>query len=166
MSLRPNGSRDFKLGSCRKHSFFILLWWVCPWIAFVRCLMNCKIIWNVNKLFIKHNDKVFDFDWFFNNFIVHNLLINYLNLSNCSQKQLLASVCVCVCVCVCARISFHHKGFSWLKQNNKCNTRDQASDQASDVVLRKLLCVKYARRHVIDHHSRSLQASNFLRMSN
>ena len=96
MSLRPNGSRDFKLGSCRKHSFFILLWWVCPWIAFVRFLMNCKIIWNVNKLFIKHNDKVFDFDWFFNNFIVHNLLINYLNLSNCSQKQLLASVCVCV----------------------------------------------------------------------
>ena len=37
----------------------------------------------------------------------------------------------------------HRKGF-WLKQNNKCNARDQASD----VVLRKLLCVKYLRRHV------------------
>ena len=37
---------------------------------------------------------------------------------------------LCVCVYVC--ISFH-----CLKQNNKCNARDQASD----VVLRKLLCV-------------------------
>ena len=100
MSLRPNGSRDFKLGSCRKHSFFILLWWVCPWIAFVRCLMNCKIIWNVNKLFIKHSDKVFDFDWFFNNFIVHNLLINYL----LSKAVACLCVCVYVCVCVCVHV--------------------------------------------------------------
>ena len=43
-----------------------------------------------------------------------------------------------------------------MKQNNKCNARDQASD----VVLRKLLCVKYLRRHVIDNHSRDLQAGN------
>ena len=49
----------------------------------------------------------------------------------------------CVCVCVC--VSFHRKCFSWLKQNSKCNARDQASD----VVLRKLLCVKYLRRGVI-----------------
>ena len=62
----------------------------------------------------------------------------------------LPKVCVCVCVRVC--ISFHHKGFSWLKQNNKCNARDHASD----VVLRKLLCVKHPRHHVIDNHSRDL----------
>ena len=49
-------------------------------------------------------------------------------------------VCVCVCVrarvyvCVCVFISFHRKGFSWLKKNNKCN----ASDQANDVVLRNI----------------------------
>ena len=34
-----------------------------------------------------------------------------------------------VCVCVCVFIFFHYRGFSWLKQNNKCN--------ASNVVLRK-----------------------------
>ena len=68
---------------------------------------------------------------------------------------------VCVCVCVCVFISFHRKGFSWLKQNNKCNARDQASD----VVLRKLLCVKYLHRHVIDNHSRDLQTSNCARVS-
>ena len=56
-------------------------------------------------------------------------------------------MCVCVCVCVCVRISFYRKGFSWLKQNNKCNARDQASH----VVLRKLLYVKYLRRHVINN---------------
>ena len=71
-------------------------------------------------------------------------------------------VCVCVCVCVCVRvcvcISFHRKGFSSLKQNNnnKCNARDQASD----VVLRKLLSVKHLRRHVIDNHGMDLQPSN------
>ena len=55
---------------------------------------------------------------------------------------LVASVYVCVCVCACVCISFHRKGFSWLKQ--KCNARDQASD----VVLRKLLCqVPSSPRH-------------------
>ena len=68
-------------------------------------------------------------------------------------------VCVCVCMCVC--ISFHRKGCSWLKQNNKCNARDQATDD----VLRKLLCVKYLCRHVINNHSRDLQASNCARVS-
>ena len=43
-------------------------------------------------------------------------------------------------------ISFHRKGSSWLKHNNKCNGRNQASD----IVLRKLLCVKYLRRHVLN----------------
>ena len=42
------------------------------------------------------------------------------------------------------------------EQNNKHNARDQASD----VALRKLLCVKYLRRHVTDNHSMDLQASN------
>ena len=70
-------------------------------------------------------------------------------------------VCVCVYVCVCVRvrvcvfISFHRRGFSWLKQNNKCNARDQASD----VVL------KYIHHHIIDNHSRDLQASNCARVS-
>ena len=40
-----------------------------------------------------------------------------------------------------------------------------ARDHASDVVLRKLLCVKYLCRHVIDNHSRDLQASNCARVS-
>ena len=56
---------------------------------------------------------------------------------------------------MCVFISFHRKDFSWLKQNNKCDARDQVSD----VVLRKLLCVKYLRLHVIDNHSRDLHAS-------
>ena len=63
--------------------------------------------------------------------------------------------------CVCVFIPFHRRGFSWLKQNNKCNARDQASD----VMMRKLLCVKYFRRHVIENHSRDLQASNCARVS-
>ena len=63
-------------------------------------------------------------------------------------------------VCVCVFISFHRRGFSWLKQN-KCNARDQASD----VVLRKSLCVKYIHHHIIDNHSRDLQASNCARVS-
>ena len=56
---------------------------------------------------------------------------------------------------VCVFISFHRRGFSWLKQNNKYNARDQASD----VVLRKSLFVKYIHHHIIDNHSRDLQAS-------
>ena len=59
------------------------------------------------------------------------------------------------------QISFHGKVFSWLKQNNKCNTRDQASD----VVLRKLICVKKLRHQVIDNHNRDLQASYCARVS-
>ena len=62
---------------------------------------------------------------------------------------------------MCVFISFHRKGFSWLKHNNKYNARDQASD----AVLRKLLCGKYLRRHPIDNHSRDLQASNGARVS-
>ena len=42
------------------------------------------------------------------------------------------------------------------RQNNKCNVRDQASN----TVLRKLLCVKYLPRHVIDNHSRDFQTNN------
>ena len=70
-------------------------------------------------------------------------------------------MCVRMFVCVCVLISFHRKGFCWLKQNNKCNARDQSSD----VVLRRLLCVKYFHRHVIHNHSRDLQASNCVRVS-
>ena len=69
--------------------------------------------------------------------------------------------CVCVCVCVCMFISFHRRGCSLLKQNNKCNARDQTSD----VVMRKLLCVKYLHGHVIDIHSRDCQASSYARKS-
>ena len=70
-------------------------------------------------------------------------------------------MCVCVCVCVFVFISFHRRGYSFVKQNNICN----ATDQASDVVLRKLLCVKYLHRHVIDNHNRDLQAGNCARVS-
>ena len=62
-----------------------------------------------------------------------------------------------MCVCVC--ISSHRKGFSWLKQNK------YARDQASDVVPRKLLSVKYLCRHVIGNHSRYFKASNCARVS-
>ena len=65
-----------------------------------------------------------------------------------------------VCVCVSVFISFHRRGFSWLKQNNECN----AGDQASDVVLRKSLCVKYIHHHNIDNHSRDLPANNCARV--
>ena len=51
-------------------------------------------------------------------------------------------------VCVCVFISFHRRGFSWLKQSNKCN----AKDQANDVVLRKSLCVKYFHHHITANH--------------
>ena len=86
----------------------------------------------------------------------------FLKASSFIYFFMVPSVCVCVCVCVyvCVCISFYRKGFSWLKQN-KCNARDQASD----VILRKLLCVKYLRRHVIDNHSRDLQASNYATVS-
>ena len=66
-------------------------------------------------------------------------------------------VCACVCVCVYVCVSFHRKAFSSLKQNNN---KRYARDQASDVVLRKLLSVKNLRRHVIDNHGMDLEASN------
>ena len=40
-----------------------------------------------------------------------------------------------------------------------------ARDQASDVVLRKLVCVKYLHCHVIHNHNRDFQASNCARVS-
>ena len=40
-----------------------------------------------------------------------------------------------------------------------------ARDQTSDIVLRKLLCVKYLHHHVVDNHSRELQASHCARVS-
>ena len=64
-------------------------------------------------------------------------------------------------LCVCVFISFDCKGFYRLKQNNKCNARDQGSDN----VLRKLLCVKYLRRHIIDNYSWDFQAGNCARVS-
>ena len=71
-------------------------------------------------------------------------------------------VCACVCVCVCVCVYFLPPSRLLLtEKNNKCNARDQARD----VVLRKLLCVKYLHRYVIDNHSRDLQASNCARVS-
>ena len=65
---------------------------------------------------------------------------------------------MCVYVCV---YFLPLRGFSLLTQNNKCN----AIDQASDDVLRKLLCVKNPCRYVIDNQSRDLQASSSARVS-
>ena len=73
------------------------------------------------------------------------------------KKLLFARASVCVCVFV----SFHRKASPDLKKNNKCNARLQASD----VVLRKLLGVKYLDCHVIGNHSRDLPASNCARVS-
>ena len=95
--------------------------------------------------------------WFI--FCNYYLLVGFIFLDLSSWICLLGFVCVCVCVCLF--ISFHRRGFSWLKQNDKCNARDQACD----VVLRKLLCLKYLHRHVIDNHSRDLQAANCARVS-
>ena len=68
---------------------------------------------------------------------------------------------MCVCVCMCVFISIYCKGFSWLNR-----MMDVLPDiQASDVVLRKLLCVKNLRLHVIVNHSRDLLASNCARVS-
>ena len=63
--------------------------------------------------------------------------------------------------CVCVYVSFHRRGFSWLKQNNRCIARDQVSD----VMLGKLLCFKNICCHVIDSYSRDLQTSNCARVS-
>ena len=62
---------------------------------------------------------------------------------------------------MCVFIYFHRRGFSWLKQNNRCNARDQSGD----VVLRKSFYVKYIHHHIIGNHSRYTQASNFARES-
>ena len=75
------------------------------------------------------------------------------------KKLLFARASVCVCVCVF--VSFLRKASPDLKKNNKCNARLQASD----VVLRKLLGVKYLDCHVIGNHSRDLPASNCARVS-
>ena len=47
------------------------------------------------------------------------------------------------------------------EQNSKCNARDQTSS----VVLRKWFCVKYLCHYIIDNHSRDLPASNCARVS-
>ena len=66
-----------------------------------------------------------------------------------------------VCTSVCVFISVHHKGFSWLNR-----TMDVLPDiQASYVMLRKLLCVKNPRLHVMVNHRRDLLASNCARVS-
>ena len=87
--------------------------------------------------------------------------VKLFRLGSLHKTLLRVCACVCVCVCVCVCISFHHKCFSWLKQDNKCSARDQASN----VALKKLLCVKYLCRLIIDNHSRDLQASNCARVS-
>ena len=87
-------------------------------------------------------------------------VITTLSLS-ASWNQVLQELSYLLIVCVFVFIPFHRRGFSWLKQNNECNARDQASD----VVLRKSLCVKYIHHHIIDNHSRDLQASNCARVS-
>ena len=53
-------------------------------------------------------------------------------------------------------ISFHSKGLHLTEQNDKCNARDQVSD----VLQRKYFRVKNLCRHVINNHSRDLQARN------
>lgn len=40
LSVRPYVSRNFEIGTCHQHRLFILLWWVRPWIAFMRCLKS------------------------------------------------------------------------------------------------------------------------------
>ena len=62
---------------------------------------------------------------------------------------------------MCVFPSTVNKGFSWLNR-----TMDVLQDiQASDVVLRKLFCVKNLWLHIIDNHSRDLLASNCARVS-
>ena len=69
-----------------------------------------------------------------------------------------ARVCLCVCVCVC--ISFHRKGFYWL--NKTINVMPEIRPA---MLCWGNYCVKYLRHHVIDNHSRDLQASNCERVS-
>ena len=88
------------------------------------------------------------------------------------------SVCVCVyvcvvsllkkvccekvallCVCVCVYLFPFTVNLLLTGQNNKCNARDWVSDG----MLRKYLSVKGLYRHIIDNHSRDLQASNCIK---
>ena len=64
----------------------------------------------------------------------------------------------CVCMCV---YFLPPRLLLTEKKNDKCNARDQINDD----VLRKLFCVKSLCRHVIDNHSRDIQASNYARVS-
>ena len=98
--------------------------------------------------------------WFYRQSIMLDVCL-YVCACMCVGACVRVCVCVCACVCVCVCISFHRKGLSWLKQKNKCNSRNQTSE----AVLRKLFCVKYLRHHVIDNHRRALQASNCARVS-
>ena len=72
------------------------------------------------------------------------------------------SVCIYVCVCVCVCVYFIPLQRHLLTEQNK---RWNARDQASYVVLTKSLCVKHLRCHVIENHSRNLQASSLARLS-
>ena len=64
-----------------------------------------------------------------------------------------------VCMYVCVYLLSPYRLL--LTKQNKCNARDQASN----VVLRKWLCVKYLHRHVIDNQIRDLEACNCARVS-
>ena len=68
--------------------------------------------------------------------------------------------CVLACVCVCAYF-LPPLRLLLTEQSNKCNARDQASD----VELGKYFCVDNLCHHVIDNHSRDLQASNYAKES-
>ena len=68
-------------------------------------------------------------------------------------------LCVYVWVCGCVWVCIYFLSLKRLlltEQNNNC----YAKDQVSNTVLRKYFCVKNLCRHIIDNHSRDLQASN------
>ena len=89
--------------------------------------------------------------------------MNYVERSYMMLAHARACVCVCACVsaCVCVCVCLFPSTVETSETKHKCNARDQVND----VVLRKLLCVKNLRCHVIDNHSRDLQASNCARVS-
>ena len=64
-----------------------------------------------------------------------------------------------VAVCVCL-FPFTER-LLLTEQNHKCSVRVQISDG----ILGKSFCIKYLCRHVIDNHSRDLQAGNCKRVS-
>ena len=107
---------------------------------------KCQILFNFFKSF------------FFNYFVDSDLFLLFSILHFFAMLWCVHHLLFVVCVCVC--ISVHHKGFSWLNR-----TTDVLPDiQASDAVLRKLLCVKNLCLHVIDNHIRDLLASNCARV--